>query len=272
MRRSYAHLLTLFLVHIVASYCAYIPPLVFMYQHPQIHMYGEWFFVSLAPIFTPCVLVIGTIFNFPHYYYQLPQVWACYAAAFVLVCWLRRKQSPGMMRWACVPVVMTVIVTAIWLPTAIAESQPWRSPLEGKPAPDFTLPVLDGAPLTLSQERGHVIILDFWSIACPPCRAEFKAFIGQLADDAVLASEGLRVLTIDEDDNPVAVRRFMDENHYHFTVLMDTSVTKLYRKYPSQGIPTLYIITRTGIVEKALLGFDEKSADQLRDEINAALR
>ena len=37
----------------------------------------------------------------------------------------------------------------------------------GDLAPDFTLPDLDGAPHALSNYRGQVVIVNFWSAECP---------------------------------------------------------------------------------------------------------
>jgi cytochrome oxidase Cu insertion factor (SCO1/SenC/PrrC family) len=36
-------------------------------------------------------------------------------------------------------------------------------PLDGKPAHDFTLPALDGKPVTLSALKGQVVMLYFWA-------------------------------------------------------------------------------------------------------------
>ena len=42
----------------------------------------------------------------------------------------------------------------------------------GSVAPDFTLPDVDGNPVSLSSYRGKYVLVDFWAAWCPDCRKE----------------------------------------------------------------------------------------------------
>jgi peroxiredoxin len=177
------------------------------------------------------------------------------------------------------PVAATLFVIALWcsgrllgwLPPELAATGSWQSDLLGKPAPGFTFTTTAGTSSALSQEKGHVVLIDFWGSGCPPCRVELKQSTAALAADPTLRNRGLRVWTIDEDDDAAASKKFMDDNRYNFDVMLDAQGT-IWTQYHGYGIPDTFIIGRDGVVRYASAGFGPSIDDQLHAAIESALK
>src|SRR5690242_5505972 len=59
-----------------------------------------------------------------------------------------------------------------------------------RPAPDFTLPDLNGGQVRLSDYRGKVVLVNFWYTNCAPCREETPALAAVYKK---LAGQGLEI-------------------------------------------------------------------------------
>lgn len=83
-------------------------------------------------------------------------------------------------RWTVLMVVLLTLGTA-WtflsrVPSAATTGgAPPPSAREGFSAPDFTLDLLGGGQVTLSELRGKAVMINLWASWCPPCRAEMPA-------------------------------------------------------------------------------------------------
>jgi cytochrome c biogenesis protein CcmG/thiol:disulfide interchange protein DsbE len=57
-----------------------------------------------------------------------------------------------------------------------------------RPAPDLTLPTLDGDTLRLADLRGKVVLVNFWGTWCEPCKEETPGVAGGVSVE--LQAEG----------------------------------------------------------------------------------
>jgi len=122
------------------------------------------------------------------------------------------------------------------------------------PAPAFSLEDTDGKMVSLEDYKGKIIILDFWTTWCRPCRMEIPFFIefqNEYADD------GLEVIGISLDNQRTAVKGFIKSMKINYTILYgNREVAMDYGNVTS--IPTTFIIDRSGCITKKLVGYHSK--------------
>jgi peroxiredoxin len=121
----------------------------------------------------------------------------------------------------------------------------------GEAAPALRLPSLAGGEVDLKSFRGHVVLLDFWATWCPACIEEMPSLV---ALHRMLAGEGLVVVGVSVDENPHALRRFVEEHGVGFLVLRDPSGLFAEQVYRTVEFPTSYVIDAEGIVRERFVG------------------
>ncbi len=137
----------------------------------------------------------------------------------------------------------------------------------GISAPEFQLADLRGQPVSLSQFRGKVVILDFWATWCGPCRMSMP-ILEKLQEEH---PNDLKLLAINLEESRDEVRDYVARRNIRTTVLLDLE-GKVGRTYGSESIPMQVLIDKKGIVRDIKIGFSPRMGDQLRkqlDQLNA---
>ncbi len=153
--------------------------------------------------------------------------------------------------------------------------------LVGKPAPDFSLTVLDGPgktkTVTKADLAGKVVILDFWATWCGPCIAEMPDIQAMIEGyDKAKQDVVFVALSIDEEQN---VRKLVEdklkEQDLILTgrptgmVALDTN-TKVSRAYDVEAIPFVVVMDQQGIIRHVHVGLTKRAV--FEQEIDALLK
>ena len=176
--------------------------------------------------------------------------------------------NPKLRSWL-IGVVVVAAVIALFVAAHHRRNGAVHSAQSGGPqaAPDFSLPDLSGATVTLSSFRGKVVLLDFWATWCEPCRDETPHFVDL---QNRYAPQGLQIIGVSMDDSPEPVRDFAQKFQINYSVVMGNAKTgQLYGGI--LGLPVAYFIDRQGRIRSRHIGatkpevFEKEIADLLRE-------
>ena len=106
---------------------------------------------------------------------------------------------------------------------------------------DFTLAELGGKTWTLKEQRGKVVVLNFWATWCPPCRKEMPDLERLYRE---FKDQGLVILAISDEDAD-KVRPFIAEQKVTYPVLLDPG-RKVNELFQIEGIPKTFVYDRNG--------------------------
>ena len=150
---------------------------------------------------------------------------------------------------------LCAILLVCWLgpaPASIAEGRlsALHPVAERPPAPDFSLPDIDGAVHRLSDYRGKVVIVNFWATWCPPCREEMPSM--QRAWER-LRQEGVVILAIDIGEDQDTIFTFTADYPVEFPLLMDRE-SKVIAQWAVRGLPTSFVVDPDGRIAYRAVG------------------
>ena len=141
----------------------------------------------------------------------------------------------------CMLVANAIVLLSVSGATATVRAQP---PAVLEAAPDFALKSSTGHNLRLSEFRGDVTIVNFWSSKCGPCSEQ----LDQLnAINAANRPNRISILSVNVDRDSQAATRTIADQGLEFSVLFDTDKTVI-RLYDPSKLPMTVMIDPHGII------------------------
>jgi len=131
-----------------------------------------------------------------------------------------------------------------------------------EPAPDFSVPALDGGGQVSLEDRDKPVILNFWASWCEPCTRETPSLI-----EFASVHPGLDVVGIAVNDRPADSLRFAEKIGIPYELGVDRG-GDVAADFGVQGLPYTVVIDTDGRVAALFPGeIDRAQLDAFADQI-----
>lgn len=172
------------------------------------------------------------------------------------------------MKWMFQRVAAATLV-AMFL-VACVGTGPGANSAGGATAPDFTLTTLDGQQARLSDYKGSVVLLDFWSTTCDPCMIEMPHLVEMYKNNK---DRGFVVLAISADgpESRAQVSSVARAKEMIFPVLLDEETVVTARYNPKRELPFTVVVGKDGSIVHKRNGYTAGDEKVLAAEVEKAL-
>jgi DsbE subfamily thiol:disulfide oxidoreductase len=151
---------------------------------------------------------------------------------------------------ALVLVVLVIGFTLLLATRPPIDATAVHSPLLGTLAPDFTATSIDGGRVSLHNERGNIVVLNFWASWCAPCKQESP----NLSSFAwAHRGQHVKVVGVVYNDTVASARSFARYYGALFPSVADPQGAIAFH-YGVTAPPTTFVIDRSGRVVATLVG------------------
>jgi peroxiredoxin len=135
---------------------------------------------------------------------------------------------------------------------------PQQSIKIGSAAPAFSGALMDGSPVELSELRGRVVVLTFWSTRCAICHHEIPK-LNAMASRFDPSQVVFLALSMENEEK---ISGYLKNNPFKFQIVPNSFGTVL--QYADRdrsgnldmGFPSFFVIDRSGVVQYRASGYD----------------
>lgn len=146
-----------------------------------------------------------------------------------------------------------LLIVSLLIITCCLTTEAYASNSVGEKASEFTIMTVGGEQIKLSNYKGKVMVLNFWTTWCTYCQEEMQELIDFTNEVKSLDINVVAINVINTERSKKAVEQFVNSAEIPFEIGLDEDgeITKDYRVI---GIPTTFIIDKGGRVKRIFYG------------------
>ena len=148
-------------------------------------------------------------------------------------------------------------------------AQPAAAVLQkGQQAPQIKVTTTSGQQVTLNNYKGYVLVMDFFATWCTPCKESIPHLVSL---QRKYGKQGLQILgmSVDDEADKLLLKSFVSEKNVTYPVALANE--DLQADYGLRSVPTLFIISKKGIVAEKYMGYNDEVAKSIEATIKRLL-
>ncbi|NLY30957.1 MAG: redoxin domain-containing protein [Firmicutes bacterium] len=179
----------------------------------------------------------------------------------------KRRNSAGfgiLTKFLCLAVLVSAALVLTASGDRAGSSVGGARPRVGYKAPDFTVKTLEGTEVTLGEQLGTPVFINFFATWCQFCRVEMP-YIQSLYEEV---GDDVSFMIVDVRESEETVKSYFEAAGWTVPVYLD-SIGIAGAKYAVRGLPTSFFIDSEGVIRDMVIGAMTEA--RLRQGINSIL-
>ena len=141
--------------------------------------------------------------------------------------------------------------------------------LEGSPAPNLFLPMLNGEDFNLAQQKGKVVVLGFWATWSGPSIRNLPLLLEATSE---FNSSELKLVSVNQDASRKELLEFIDQyNLQELSIILDGN-SSAYDAFDVKGLPHTVVIDQAGVIHDVAVGFSPFQGTDLKKMLTKLIK